>query len=262
LNIEFKIHEISATSGLILMASNYSVPRSLRVDAWRGSACLLMIFYHFCYDLNYFNLVSLDFYYHPFWLNLRILIVSLFVSIVGISLYLATVQGIQHRAIFKRVVTLFSCALLISLVSRILFQERFIFFGILHFITLASVIGLWFRSYFKLNIILGIAILIIGITTQHSFFDQPIWQWLGLMTHKPATEDYVPFIPWFGVVLLGIAWGRRLYQQNYLYNPPPTRVEQQLAKIGQHSLLVYMLHQPLLLGGLWVLQKLYYSIIY
>lgn len=244
------------------MVSSYSVPRSLRVDAWRGSACLLMIFYHFCYDLNYFNIVRWDFYHHPLWLNLRILIVSLFVGIVGISLYLATVHGLRARTVIRRVLVLLSCALLISLVSGILFQERFIFFGILHFITLASVVGLWFRTYFKLNIIFGIAILIIGVNGQHPFFDQPLWQWLGLMTHKPATEDYVPFIPWFGVMLLGIAFGHWLHRQGYLYDPSPTIGEQQLAKIGQHSLLIYMLHQPILLGGLWVLLKLYYSISY
>ncbi len=237
------------------MTVGYSVQRSLRVDAWRGSACLLMIFYHGCYDLTYLEIVTFDFYHHPIWLSLRILIVSLFVSIVGISLFLATIYGIHIRTVVKRVVILLSCALLISLVSFIFFQKRFIFFGILHFITLASVLGLGFITYFRLNIILGIVILVIGITVQHPFFNQPIWQWIGLMTYKPATEDYVPFIPWFGIVLLGIALGHGLYRQGYLYNFPVSIWEKQLAKVGQHSLLIYMLHQPLLLGVLLALKK-------
>jgi uncharacterized membrane protein len=100
-----------------------------------------------------------------------------------------------------------------------------------------------------------------GITVQHPLFNQPFWQWIGLMTYKPATEDYVPFIPWFGVVLLGIALGHRLYRQGYLYNLPSSIWEKRLATVGQHSLLIYMLHQPLLLGGLLVLKKLHYNII-
>jgi uncharacterized membrane protein len=265
LNIDStKIHKTLAYNRLdysIPMTSGYSVQRSSRVDAWRGSACLLMIFYHGCYDLTYLNIVTFDFYHHPFWLSLRILIVSLFVSIVGVSLFLATIDGVHARTVVKRVVILLSCALLISLVSFILFQERFIFFGILHFITLASVLGLLFRTYFRLNIILGTVLLIMGITVQHPLFNQPFWQWIGLMTYKPATEDYVPFIPWFGVVLLGIALGHRLYRQGYLYNLPSSIWEKRLATVGQHSLLIYMLHQPLLLGGLLVLKKLHYNII-
>lgn len=243
------------------MTAGYSVQRSLRVDAWRGSACLLMIFYHGCYDLTYLKIMTFDFYHHLVWLSLRILIVSLFISIVGVSLVLATLYGVHVRTVVNRVVILLSCALLISLVSFILFHERFIFFGILHFIILASVLGLGFRTYFKLNIILGTVILIIGITVQHPFFNQPPWQWIGLMTYKPATEDYVPFLPWFGVVLLGIALGHGLYRQGYLYTPSVSIWEKRLAKVGQHSLLIYMLHQPLLLGGLLALKQLYYSII-
>ena len=226
--------------------------RSLHVDAWRGIACVLMIFYHFCYDLNYLQIISFDFYHHSFWLGLRTLIVSLFVGIVGISLYLATATGLP--AIIKRLTILLSCAVLISIVSFILFQERFIFFGILHFIALASVLGLFFLRWFLFNFICGISLLIVGLTIQHSFFDQKILQWVGLMTHKPATEDYVPFLPWFGVVLLGMALGKYLHLGGYLYAHKFVW-RRELIWMGQHSLLVYMLHQPILLGGLWILWK-------
>ncbi len=229
--------------------------RSLRLDAWRGGAGLLMIFYHFCYDLNYLKIISFDFYHNPIWLNLRTLIVSLFVGIVGISLYLATINGIPTGAVIKRLVILLSCALLISLVSFALFQERFIFFGILHFITLASLLGLLFRQYVWLNILFGVSIIVVGVTVQHPLFDQPLWQWFGLMTYKPATEDYVPLLPWFGVVLLGIAAGHHLHQGSYLYKPLQSIWTIRLAKVGQHSLLVYLLHQPLLLGGLSVFSR-------
>ncbi len=228
--------------------------RSLYVDAWRGGACVLMIFYHFCYDLNYLQIVSFDFFHHPFWLNLRTLIVALFVGIVGMSLHLATINGLRLQAFMKRLIILLGCAVLISIVSFILFHERFIFFGILHFIALASLIGLLFSRMFLFNLICGF--LIIGFSHfQHSFFNQDILQWIGLMTYKPATEDYVPLVPWFGVVLLGMALGKYLHFGGHLHQPIQSVWGQRLATMGQHSLLIYMLHQPILLGGLWVLWK-------
>ncbi len=215
---------------------------------WRGSACILMIFYHFCYDLDYLQIVAFNFYQHPFWLGLRTLIVSLFVGIVGISLHLATIHGLQVRAFGKRLAILLACAGLISFISFILFHERFIFFGILHFIALASVVGLFFSRWFWVNIVTGISLLLIGINVQHPWFDQDILQWFGLMTSKPATEDYVPFLPWFGLVLLGMALGKYLHNAGLIYRP--ICWGQRLAWMGRHSLLIYMLHQPVLLGFL------------
>jgi uncharacterized membrane protein len=230
--------------------------RSLHVDAWRGGACLLMIFYHFCYDLNYLQIVTFDFYHNSFWLNLRTLIISLFVGIAGISLYLATTYQLRVYAFVKRLVILGSCAGLISIVSFLLFQERFIFFGILHFIALASLLGLLVKQWFWFNVISGSGLLLVGISVQHPFFNQNILQWIGLMTHKPATEDYVPLLPWFGLILLGMAGGKYLHKTGVIYRPLRLIFGQQLAWMGRHSLLVYMLHQPILLGILWVLWKL------
>ena len=227
--------------------------RFLQVDMWRGIACILMIFYHFCYDLNYLKIVSFDFYHQPFWLWLRILIVSLFLVIVGISLHFATCNGVQLRSYVKRLAILLGCALLISIASFVLFHERFIFFGILHFIAVASVIGLLFRGRFWLNIATGCVLLIIGIGIEYPLFNQPFLQWIGLMTHKPPTEDYVPLLPWFGLVLLGMAWGHYLYAQKNRCKPFSSIWGLRVAKMGQHSLLIYMLHQPILLGGLWVI---------
>lgn len=233
--------------------------RSLQLDMWRGIACILMICYHFCYDLNYLKIASFDFYHNPFWLGLRILIVSLFLVIVGISLHLATSQKIQLRSYLKRLAILLTCALLISIASFMLFHERFIFFGILHFITVASVLGLLFRGKFWLNLATGSALLSIGFIggVQHQLFNQPLLQWIGLMTHKPYTEDYVPLLPWFGLVLLGMALGQLKYNQKIIYKNLNSTLGLRVARMGQHSLLIYMLHQPILLGVLWVIYYLF-----
>jgi uncharacterized membrane protein len=76
------------------------------------------------------------------------------------------------------------------------------------------------------------------------------------MTHKPATEDYVPVIPWFGVVLIGIFLGNCLQRRPALQFVRtiqlPGSLAAGLALTGRHSLLIYMLHQPIMLGLLWI----------
>jgi uncharacterized membrane protein len=236
-------------------STSISTPRALVLDAWRGGASILMIIYHFCYDLNYFKMVAFDFSHQPVWLSFRAVIVTLFVGIVGISLHLATANGLKFHAFIKRLMILLCCAILISIISAVLFKTRFIFFGILHFIALASVLGLLFIRWFWFNLLGGLSLLVIGIKMQHPWFNHPILQWVGLMTYKPPTEDYVPLLPWFGIILLGLFVGKILHQQGYWYRQVSSSWVPRLAVIGQHSLLIYLVHQPLLMGGLLIVQQ-------
>ena len=229
------------------------------VDILRGLAIVSMVAYHFCYDLSYFGFAQFDFFADPFWLQARTLIVSSFLVVAGISLTLATHDGVRLRPYVKRLSAIAGCAALISVSSYFMFGERWIYFGVLHFITVASVLGLGFVHRPRLALVTGIALIILDRVFSHSFFDQVAWQWLGLMTYKPPTEDYVPLIPWFGMVLLGIVLGNRVWLREPL--PPIARwhsahpLARLLSLPGRHSLLVYMLHQPLLLGMLWIARQ-------
>lgn len=230
------------------------------VDLLRGLAIALMIGFHFSYDLAYFGLAQFDFYHDPFWLHARTLILSGFLLVAGVSLTLATHRGVRWRPYLRRLAYIAGCAALISLASHLMFGPRWIFFGVLHFITVASIVGVPFVRSPRLALAGGIAFLLLGNAFAHPLFDRPALQWLGLMTHKPPTEDYVPLLPWFGVVLVGIFLGDRLW----LREPPavfahwrsdqaPARL---LALAGRHSLLIYMLHQPLLIGALWLAKRI------
>ena len=235
-------------------------PRFQLVDTLRGVAIIMMFSFHFSFDLNYFGFIQTDFYHQSFWLNYRILIVSTFLSVMGISLYLAHHKGLQRQHYLRRLAILLACAALVSLGSYLVFPQSMIFFGILHFIALASILGLPFVRLYWSNLLLGIAIIVIGSQVQHPFFDQAPWQWIGLMTHKPITEDYVPLFPWFGVVLLGIFFARWAYTDGHF--PPLSQWRSRLPTIrglrfaGRHSLLIYMVHQPLFIGSLYLVQKM------
>lgn len=227
------------------------------VDVLRGTAIAMMFIYHFCFDLDYFGFAEFDFNHHPFWLNFRSLIVSLFLFIVGISLFLATCKKLNLLAYFRRLALLLVYSVLISFVSYLLFPNSMIFFGILHFIALACVLGLLFTPLYWGNLIIGIVLIVTGLAVEHPIMNQPALQWIGLMTHKPITEDYVPLLPWFGVVLLGLFVAKFVFNHLLLKQITDWQSTHKLSNIlaigGRHSLHIYMLHQPVFMGILYPL---------
>lgn len=229
-----------------------SYKRLVGIDALRGLAIVLMIIYHFCYDLTYFQLAKFDFYRDPFWLNFRDFIVGSFVFIVGVSFSLATQEKINWPSYKKRLLVITGCALAISLLTYFMFPGRTIFFGILHFIALASVLALLFRKFFWINLFTGIGILIVSNTIRLPVFNNDWLVWIGFYTQKPATEDFVPIFPWFGIVLIGMFVGKYLLRKPVLVNVaskfPKEKQFNWLLLAGRNSLLIYMIHQPILMS--------------
>jgi uncharacterized membrane protein len=91
------------------------------------------------------------------------------------------------------------------------------------------------------------------------FLNAPSFNWLGLISRKPITEDYAPLFPWLGVMCFGMAIGQSVLQQ---HGAALVRVGQALSRgavgaplrglalLGRWSLSYYMVHQPLLIGAL------------
>lgn len=228
------------------------------VDIARGVAIVLMFAFHFCFDLKYFGFVQVDIYHAPFWRYSRAAIVTLFLLVVGVSLLLAHAEGIRWPAVRRRTLLLVTAAAVVSAGSYLLFPRSYIFFGVLHFIALASLLTLPFVRVHKFALFAGLLLLWIGLSASNPVFDQPLLNWFGLMTYKPITEDYVPLLPWLGVVLIGIFIG------GWLRNSRSGLVRWQctawpcsaLGWAGKHSLLLYLVHQPLLLTLLYLIAQL------
>lgn len=234
------------------MAGHSSASRLICIDALRGLAIVLMVVYHFCFDLSYFGLASFDFYQDRFWLNFRTLILSLFLGLVGVSLVLASQPQVNIRRYLRRLMLLVASAALVSLATWWMFGERLVFFGVLHFIAVASLLGMLFLRAGWLNLILGVGVILFATSYQSPWFDIPGRRWIGLMTYKPATEDYVPLLPWLGVVLLGMFAGpyTARWLQTHLRGIGDAAMVRWLALAGRHSLVIYLIHQPLLIGAL------------
>ena len=227
--------------------------RLAAIDGLRGFALCLMVVYHFSFDLAWFRVLRADFNHDPFWLGYRGIVVTLFVSLVGVSLVLARRAHPGPGAFWRRVALIAACAMLVSGASYIAFPQTFITFGILHCIAVSSILARPLVDSPRLALLTGIAIIAIGNTLRLPLFDTPWLHWVGMMTHKPATEDYVPLLPWLGVVLLGVAAGHWLLARETVAIAALGRATPAwLAWLGRHSLLIYLVHQPLLVGILRV----------
>jgi len=230
------------------------------LDVARGFSILLMFIYHFSYDLDYFGFIQQNFNNDELWINFRRVIVSLFLLVMGISLYLSCYRGLSKKRFQRRLYLLIFYSSLVSIASWIMYPKSMIFFGILHFITVASILGLLFIRLGKINLVIGLSLIIISQNISHILFNQPYLQWFGLMTKRPITVDYVPLLPWFGVVLIGIYLGQILSQQpskSFFKNWQCTNaISKTLALGGRYSLHIYMLHQPLFLGILYIISQI------
>ena len=238
-------------------AVGVAAPRFDRLDALRGAAVVWMVGYHFAFDLNTFGLLSprQDFYGDPLWTVQRTAIVTLFLLCAGAGQAAAVEAGQSWRRFWRRWMHVAGCALLVSLGSAWMFPRSWISFGVLHGLALMLIVarlvaplraGVWPLAAIALVLPLWLA---------HPWFDSRWTNWIGLVTRKPVTEDYVPLLPWLGVLLAGLAAGRWLLaHRRDLLAGPLARPLQPLARLGRWSLSVYMLHQPVLIGALLALQ--------
>lgn len=208
-----------------------------------------MIFYHLGFDLNYLGWLHQNLNSDPGWLAARALILSTFLFTVGASFALAEVRGTPLKTQLARAAKILAAALLVTAGSWLAFPKSAIYFGTLHAIAVMSILLLAIPKGVWPACTLGVAMLLLGNGYADSHFDQPGLAWIGLMTHKPITEDYVPILPWFGACLIGYGLTCKIVQPqrfNALAQIKPK--PRFLSWMGRHSLAIYLLHQPLLLG--------------
>ncbi len=237
-------------------------PRSLQrlpvVDLVRGLAIVQMIAYHFVYDLTYFGWLHIEMTQEPGWIAWRNAIVSQFLLISGVGLGLGDAAGRSGTRFWRRWGQIAAAAALVSLASAWLFGPRLIWFGILHFVAVALLLGRALASLGPLNALVGVALLALGLTVHTEHFD-PAWvSWIGLAAHKPATEDYVPLLPWFGVFAIGIGLAGLWQQRGFALPPSWQRLDsapsRALRALGRWPLTVYLLHQPIMMGALYLVR--------
>jgi uncharacterized membrane protein len=240
-------------------------PRFDRIDALRGVAIVWMTAFHFCFDLNYFGWIRQNFLYDPFWTTQRTCIVSLFLFCAGLGQAAAHAQGQGWSRFWRRWAQVAGCALLVTAGSAWMFPDSFIYFGVLHGIAVMLVIvrltagwggWLWLAGAAAIALPLFALPLHAHFGNLHVLNERWL-NWIGLVSLKPVTQDYVPLLPWLGVMWWGMAAGQWLLRRRAdIVQGALPEAAAPLAWLGRWSLSWYMLHQPILIGSLMLLQHM------
>lgn len=229
--------------------------RVAALDLARAGALVAMAVFHFVFDLALFGFIAPDTAMQPGWRWLAYLTAGSFLFLAGVSLWLAHGAVIRWSGFWRRFAMLVAAACAISLATMIAMPDAFIFFGILHAIAAASLLGLAVRRLPALALIaLAIIVLVLPQMTRFAFFDPPWLWWTGLQATGIRSVDYVPLFPWLAPFLLGLACAKLMTRaalwDGLMRWHPPSRMAA-LLWAGRNSLLVYLIHQPILIALVW-----------
>jgi uncharacterized membrane protein len=240
-------------SGMSLDAPSPARQRYPIIDAARGVAILAMVVFHFAWDLYFLGFFDTDISTDPAWTALQKTIVSSFLLLTGISLWLAHGRGISWRKLWRREAVLVAAAIAVSIGTWLAFGDYFAFFGVLHAIALFSLLALPFlRVPALVSGAVGVVIIVLPLLASHPVMRERWLAWIGFWPISPSTADIVPVFPWFGVVVLGLAAAKGFAGHRIWTLPAPNW----LAWLGRWSLVIYLIHQPVMYGALYGLRSI------
>jgi uncharacterized membrane protein len=220
-----------------------------------------MAAFHFCFDLNYFGYFTprQHFQLDPVWWLQRTCIVTLFLLCAGMGQAVAMQAGQGWPRFWRRWAQVAGCAVLVSAGSATMFPTSWISFGVLHGIAVMLLIVRLLAPPLLAHggagraalLVLAAVSLVLARVVHHPFFDSRWTNWIGLVTRLPRAEDFVPVLPWLGVMLMGVLLADWLLRRRpeVLAGELP-RAARPLAVLGTWSLSFYMLHQPVLIGAI------------
>ncbi|HJJ35836.1 MAG TPA: heparan-alpha-glucosaminide N-acetyltransferase [Methanocorpusculum sp.] len=226
--------------------------RYFEIDAFRGIALIFMIIYHILYCLSAFTP------YAPWFGSVSassIPIASAFIGIAGLSLVLAKRPVKRY---LQRGIQLILFGLVITVVTWIFYPSGFVVFGVLSLIGLGTILAIPFLSekipWYAIAGI-GTVIVLLNLVVSQVYLSIPYLLPLGFKYSGFVSVDYEPLIPWFGVMLIGLAIGKLLYPAGKriaalekLGDGP--KVLAPVCFLGRHTLIIYLVHVPLILACL------------
>jgi len=244
----------SAEAGAEAKAAPPKPGRIWEIDFLRGVSIILVIGYHLLFDLGEFvglpkflgwstNLSSVA------WTIAQHFFAGLFVLLSGTSSTLT-------RSNVRRGLKLLAVSFLVTAATYLFDPASAIFFGILQCLAFSMLLyGAAFKKApSSVCALCGAAVL--GLTALLPVVKRALvvrTDWLipfGLTSPSFSSYDYFPLIPWFGVFLIGAALGKSVYAKKT--GLLPWRMPANFVNFaGRHSLIIYILHQPLIMGLLY-----------
>ena len=238
------------------MEANLPNKRILALDILRGLAVLLMVMMHIVLDVYWF--LGIRWYYDmmDFWNILGRTAALTFFVVFGISAVLASnkYHGGFVWYCLKRALLLLGFALLITLATSMIKQIDTIFFGVLHFLGVSALLLPLVVRLRYFSLVLAAGSFWLGDWLYHlDSTDHWLYIFGTYTTPNLGTADWYPLFPWFGFILLGVFVGHHLHLMRFFTGfTTQNAVLLSLALVGRHALLIYVLHQPLLVAALLI----------
>ncbi len=249
-------------SGAVASVTPPAITRFWEVDSWRGVAIITMVIFHLMFDLRNFGGVPVVLH-EGFWFYFQRFTATSFIALSGVSVILS-----YNRALFKqgsadglawkiarRGLHILGIGLIFSLVMRVAGLPP-IDFGVLHLIGTSIICSIPFLRNRWLTLAVAGLLYALSYLLKFMNLQAPAGvSWLVPLGIEPPGyyySDYFPFPHWFAVFLIGVFVGsvlyaggtRRLSLPNLgAFFPFPA-----LQFLGRHSLVIYVIHQPILIG--------------
>ncbi len=230
------------------MSDKVAKTRMPELDFLRGFTLIVMIFWHLGWDLAAYYGFPFDYYSGwIFWLGQGIAVT--FMMIAGIS----SIFTGNHQ---KRALKVLLYAFIITVATYIFDPETVILFGILHFMGVNMLLYPFYKKWHPVFLAgLAIGIFALGIYFTDVDMGTNLLLPFGLRSFSYSSLDYYPLAPYAAFFIIGALVGPFFYpgrRPRVSFNIPPNPI----SFVGRHTLIIYVLHQPVILAALTVLAAL------
>ncbi len=244
-----------------------------------------MVLFHLVWDLGDLGFISWRISAHESGKIIAHTIASSFLFLVGVSLVLAHRRGIRWKSFWRREIQLIALGLVITGFSAIFEPDQLVTFGILQAIAVVSLLALPTVRAPRVVPWLLAAVAVVLPLVVHLPGRSPWVSWTGLAEGTRPSLDWQPVLPWVAVTFVGVGLMRWVLDLAGAATVPGEEVAtvasvssesavsseevatvarvrawrpapgplQWVGVLGRHTLSIYVLHQPVLYGALWLI---------
>ena len=219
------------------------------LDIIRAISFILMFIFHIFVTINIFKSNYYDLK-NPIINNIGFIARNLFILLFGISLYLSYISSNNiidyKKKQFNRINILLICSIIITTITYIFIPDKYIVFGILHFFSISTIILYNFVNNIPVLLIILLFILFYNnyISISYSKKTYPIGMFIP---YYKSTIDHFHIFKYLPILIIGILLGHIIHRINKKYNLSKYKFKNKILEfIGQNTLLLYMLHIPIL----------------
>ena len=246
-------------------ANKTQTGRLYLLDELRGLLILNVVAYHTLYDLCYMFGVHMPWfrteaaYWWQQWMS-------------GSLIFLAGISCLLTRSNLRRGLKTLGWAMVLTVGTLLVMPDQLILFGVLHFFGCAMLLFALLRPLLdkippKVGLVVCLALFVftkniyygnVGIPylwevpVPEVFYSTKFLFPLGLPHPHFQSSDYFPLIPWLFLFLAGSFLGRKIPAGKVPVFACRSRLPL-LGAIGRRTLVIYLVHQPVIYALLFVL---------